>query len=64
MDDVTSPRALLAAGVFDPSLVAGLLKKARQRSDRFGNTDNMRVLAVLSTQLVQAELLDGDRRPR
>jgi asparagine synthase (glutamine-hydrolysing) len=63
VDDVTSRRALLAAGVFDPPLVAGLLKKARQRSDRFGNTDNMRVLAVLSTQLVQAELLDATAVP-
>jgi len=59
VDDVTSPRALLAAGVFDPRLVAALVLKARQRSDRFGNSDNMRVLAVLSTQLVHAELLTG-----
>ena len=58
--EVTSPGALLAAGVFDPRRVAGLMQKARQRSDRFGNTDNMRVLAVLSTQLVQAELLAGN----
>ncbi|HEY3411383.1 MAG TPA: asparagine synthase (glutamine-hydrolyzing) [Propionicimonas sp.] len=64
VDDVTSPQALLAAGVFDPLLVAGLLKKARQRSERFGNSDNMRVLAVLSTQLVQAELLDAPASPR
>lgn len=57
VSDVTSPGALLAAGVFDPRLVAGLMQKARQRSDRFGNSDNMRVLAVLSSQLVHAELL-------
>jgi asparagine synthase (glutamine-hydrolysing) len=57
LDDVLSPSALLAAGVFEPSQIAGLVEKARQRSGRFGNTDNMRVLAVLSTQLIHQQFL-------
>lgn len=57
LDDVLSPSALLAAGVFEPRQVAGLMAKARARSQRFGNTDNMRVLAVLSTQLLHQQFV-------
>ncbi len=57
VEDVLSPQALLAAGVFDPRQVAGLVAKACARSDRFGNTDNMRVLAVLSTQLLHQQFI-------
>lgn len=55
--DATSPSAVLEAGVFEPRQVAGLMQKARARSDRFGNTDNMRVLAVLSTQLLHQQFI-------
>lgn len=57
LEDVVSPSALHAAGVFDPRQVAGLVQKARQRSARFGNTDNMRVLSVLSTQLLHQQFI-------
>ena len=51
-DEVTSSRAIEAAGVFDPKLVAGLFSKcARSGGLKMSNTDNMRVLAVVSTQL-------------
>lgn len=51
-DEITSERAIAAAGVFDPKLVAGLFDKcSRSGGERMSNTDNMRVLAVVSTQL-------------
>jgi asparagine synthase (glutamine-hydrolysing) len=59
VDEVLSPGALLASGLFDPRQVAGLVAKARARSGRFGNTDNMRVVAVLSTQLIHQQFLSG-----
>ncbi|MER7303308.1 asparagine synthase (glutamine-hydrolyzing) [Nocardioides sp. NPDC127514] len=56
--DVTSGSALEAAGVFRPELVQRLLEKARRTDGRgLGNTDNMRLVAVLSTQLLHSELL-------
>jgi asparagine synthase (glutamine-hydrolysing) len=53
LDAVMSERAIAVAGVFEPSVVAGLLAKCRRTGgDNMSNTDNMRVLAVVSTQLV------------
>ncbi|MFE6510066.1 asparagine synthase (glutamine-hydrolyzing) [Nocardioides sp. NPDC057767] len=58
--DVTSGPALEAAGIFRPVLVQRLLEKARRTQGRgLGNTDNMRLVAVLSTQLLHSELLTG-----
>lgn len=58
--DVTSGGALAAAGVFRPELVQRLLEKAGRTAGRgLGNTDNMRLVAVLSTQLLHSELLTG-----
>lgn len=55
--DVVSARALAACGLFDAAQVAGLMRKARDRGPSFGNTDNMRVVAVLSTQLLHAQFI-------
>ena len=61
LDEVTSPEAVRAAGVFEPALVTGLLDKcARRRGAGLGNTDNMRLLAVLSTQLLHQQFVQGD----
>jgi asparagine synthase (glutamine-hydrolysing) len=59
VDDLTSKRAIEAAGVFEPALVAGLMAKGdRTRGENMSNTDNMRVLAVVSTQLVHDNFID------
>jgi asparagine synthase (glutamine-hydrolysing) len=51
-DEVTSERAVRAAGVFEPPLVSGLFAKcAKSGGEKMSNTDNMRVLAIVSTQL-------------
>jgi asparagine synthase (glutamine-hydrolysing) len=61
LPEVVSPRALSAAGVFDPDLVAGLIGKCLGRGGvGMSNTDNMRVLAVLSTQLVYRDFIARD----
>lgn len=57
VEEALSPEALLASGLFDPRQVAGLVTKAKARSAKFGNTDNMRVVAILSTQLVHQRFI-------
>jgi asparagine synthase (glutamine-hydrolysing) len=57
---VMAEQAIAAAGVFEPSLVAGLLAKCeRTRAENMSNTDNMRVLAVVSTQLTYEYFIAG-----
>jgi asparagine synthase (glutamine-hydrolysing) len=60
-EEVMTERAIAAAGVFEPSLVAGLLAKCRRTGgENMSNTDNMRLLAVVSTQLThECFITDG-----
>ncbi|BBY51339.1 asparagine synthase (glutamine-hydrolyzing) [Mycolicibacterium arabiense] len=59
-DELTSEPAISAAGVFDPRLVSGLFRKcAKSGGDGMSNTDNMRVLAVVSTQLTYECFIAG-----
>lgn len=59
--EVTSERAVRDAGVFDPGLVSGLMAKCERTSGlNLGNTDNMRALAVLSTQLTHESFVAGN----
>ncbi|MGB3955484.1 MAG: asparagine synthase (glutamine-hydrolyzing) [Brooklawnia sp.] len=59
--ELTSPAAVASAGLFEPRMVQGLFTKARRNAGReLGNTDNMRVLAVLSTQLLHHLFIAGD----
>lgn len=58
LTEVLSPEAILAAGVFEPRQVEGLIAKAaRRRGIGLGNTDNMRVLAVVTTQLLHQQFI-------
>lgn len=60
VSEVTSPEAVEAAGVFTPGAVQALLAKGRRtRGVRLSNTDNMRVLNVLSTQLLHHQFIAG-----
>jgi asparagine synthase (glutamine-hydrolysing) len=60
---VMAERAIAAAGVFNPSLVAGLLAKCeRTAGENMSNTDNMRVLAIVSTQLTYEHFIAGGGR--
>ena len=57
VEDVLSKQALVASGLFDPRQVESLVAKARTRSHAFGNTDNMRIVAVISTQLLHEQFI-------
>jgi asparagine synthase (glutamine-hydrolysing) len=61
LDDVTSPAAIRECGLFDPGQVAGLFAKCERTGGvNIGNTDNMRVLAVVTTQLTYQHFIAGD----
>jgi asparagine synthase (glutamine-hydrolysing) len=61
IDDVTSPTAVADAGIFQPVIVEKLLEKCRRNGGRgVSNTDNMRLVAVLSTQLLDRLFLSGN----
>jgi asparagine synthase (glutamine-hydrolysing) len=63
LGDVTSERSIAAVGVFEPSLAAGLLEKCRRAGGRgMSNTDNMRLLALVSTQLTHHSFIAGGER--
>ncbi|TQL69982.1 asparagine synthase (glutamine-hydrolysing) [Nocardioides albertanoniae] len=60
LDAVTSPSAVREAGVFRPELVERLLAKCRRDGGRrIGNTDSMRLVAVISVQLLHHDFLAG-----
>jgi asparagine synthase (glutamine-hydrolysing) len=63
VEEVLSERALVDAGVFDPTIVRALWTKcARMRDDaQFSNADNMALVGVLSTQLLHERLLRSRR---
>lgn len=58
MDSVMSREAVTDAGVFDPDMVEGLLAKCRAREGiGMSNTDNMRVVAVVSLMLLHQQFI-------
>ncbi len=60
IESLTSASALAEAGVFDAAMVSSLFAKcARVEGKNMSNTDNMRVLAILSTQLVHSYFITG-----
>jgi asparagine synthase (glutamine-hydrolysing) len=63
LDEVVSERAVSDAGIFSPSAVNALVAKCvRTQGMRMSNTDNMRILAVLSTQLLHRQfVVEGGR---
>jgi asparagine synthase (glutamine-hydrolysing) len=71
LGDVLSPAAVRDAGIFEPGVVESLVAKCvRTQGLRMSNTDNMRILAVISTQLLYEQFVvsggarsGGDRAP-
>ena len=49
--DLLEPSQLQRAGIFDPSAVAGLVNKCRQR-ETLGTGDDMALVGIISTQLI------------
>ena len=56
---IMGDRVIAEAGVFDPAAVARLWRKCRDSAGgaRFSNTDNMALVGVLSTSLLQERLV-------
>ncbi len=61
IEEVLSPRALSAAGIFNPAAVSLLVAKARA-GRVIGLRDGMSLVAVLSTQLVHSQFVDNLER--
>ncbi len=61
IDDVTSDSKIKKAGVFNPKAVIQLLNKCRKvKGQKMSNSDNMKVVALLSTMLVHHHYIDQD----
>ncbi|QDO87438.1 asparagine synthase (glutamine-hydrolyzing) [Ornithinimicrobium ciconiae] len=61
VDEMVDSDLVSAAGVFEPRYVAALVAKCRRTGGvRMSNTDNMRITAVLSTQLIYHQFIEGD----
>jgi len=61
LEEVVDPATVAAAGIFEPSLTTRVVEKCRRaRGAAMSNTDNMRLLAVLSTMLVHRQFIVGD----
>ncbi len=65
VDELMTPTAVEAAGVFDAKAVAQLWSKATHRGDatQFSNFDNMAIVAVLSTQILYRDFVAQIREP-
>lgn len=64
VDGVTAPDEIEAAGIFQPAAAAAFLAKCRRKGGAgMSNTDNMRALALISTQLVHRQFIVGDGSP-
>ncbi len=63
VDELMSASAIDASGVFDSRAVTQLWSKALQRGDgsQFSNTDNMAIVAVLSTQILHRDFIAHQR---
>jgi asparagine synthase (glutamine-hydrolysing) len=62
--ETTSSRALTEAGIWNPRAVELLLEKCRRaRGTGMGNTDSMRLMAVLTTQLLHQMFIRDWRTP-
>lgn len=60
-EEVLSEEAVTRAGVFVPRAASQLWKKCQQRAaeGQFSNTDNMALIALLSTQLLHRDLIQA-----
>jgi asparagine synthase (glutamine-hydrolysing) len=63
VEDLTSEARIVRAGIFNATAVDRLVAKCRKVGGRqMSNTDNMRLVAVLSTMLLHDQYIEGDGR--
>jgi len=60
LQEILAPQVVADAGIFAPAIVAGLLRKCETREGLgMSNTDNMRIVAVVSTMLLYNQMIVG-----
>jgi len=65
LDELTGEENLRKARIFNPKAVSGLIAKCRRmEGKKMSNTDNMRIVAVLSTLLLHHHYVDTDSNLR
>jgi asparagine synthase (glutamine-hydrolysing) len=63
IQELTSDRMLKKYRLFNPKNVQHLISKCRKMKGlRMSNTDNMRIVCVLSTMLIYQQFIEGDGR--
>lgn len=63
VDDLTTKERIERAGIFNPVAVERLMAKCRRVGGiRMSNTDNMRIVAILSTMLLHDQYIESDGR--
>ncbi|MFW6232230.1 MAG: asparagine synthase-related protein, partial [Spirochaetota bacterium] len=61
LPDLLAEDYVANAGIFNPGVVQGLARKCRSHGGAgMSNTDNMRIVAVISTMLLHARFIAGD----
>lgn len=60
--DLLSPESIMATGCFNPSAVEQLVRKIKD-GGTLGETDDMALVGILSTQLVQHQFVDHFQAP-
>lgn len=61
LEEITSEKLIKEAGVFNPAAVNMFLAKCRRRADaKMSNTDNMRIVGILSTMLCYKYFIKGE----
>jgi len=58
IDDLLSESAVVRAGVFEPAAVTRLVKRIESGA-ALGETDDMAVAGVISTQLIHSQFMEG-----
>ena len=62
VDELTDKQIVKEAGIFNPVVVSGLMTKGKKtRGLRMSNTDNMRIVAVLSTMLTYHLFIENNK---
>ncbi len=61
INEVTAESRLIDAGIFNPKAVFGFINKCRRvKGHKMSNTDNMSIVAILSTMLVYHQYIEQD----
>nr|WP_184744291.1 asparagine synthase (glutamine-hydrolyzing) [Spirochaeta isovalerica] len=64
MEEILSMEMLKEAGIFQPEMVSRFVKKCTQKPEKkMGNTDNMRIVGIISTMLNFKQIIRKEKGP-